>query len=149
MVELGTGPYAHTQGVILGWLGNVFFASLYHAVPILSGRRVTSTLLGRWLFALWNLAVMVPGWILVLAGFSQPLEWAQFPPIIDIAVVSGLVLAAIQFVPPFFRRGVESLCVSRWYVVGASSSRCHIRRSRRARPCVGAPPACSFQPTRV
>ena len=30
--------YAHTQGVILGWLGNVFFAFLYHAVPILSGR---------------------------------------------------------------------------------------------------------------
>ena len=47
----GRVRYAHTQGVILGWLGNVFFAFLYHAVPILAGRRVTSALLGRWLFA--------------------------------------------------------------------------------------------------
>lgn len=114
----GRVRYAHTQGVILGWLGNVFFAFLYHAVPILSGRRVTSALLGRWLFALWNLAVMVPGWILVLAGISQPLEWAEFPPVIDVLVVVGLVLAAIQFVPPFFRKGVESLYVSSWYVIG-------------------------------
>jgi cbb3-type cytochrome c oxidase subunit I len=114
----GRVRYAHTQGVILGWLGNVFFAFLYHAVPILSGRPVTSALLGRWLFALWNLAVMVPGWILVLAGISQPLEWAEFPLVIDTLVVAALVLAAIQFVPPFFRRGVESLYVSSWYVIG-------------------------------
>ena len=42
----GRVRYAHTQGVILGWLGNVFFAFLYHAVPILSGRPVTSALSG-------------------------------------------------------------------------------------------------------
>src|SRR6185436_15908676 len=70
--------YAHTQGIMLGWLGNAFFAFLYHAVPILTGRAVTSPRLGRWLFALWNAGVMVPGWALVLAGFSQPLEWAEF-----------------------------------------------------------------------
>jgi cbb3-type cytochrome oxidase subunit 1 len=61
---------------------------------------------------------MVPGWILVLAGISQPLEWAEFPPVIDVLVVVGLVLATIQFVPPFFRKGVESLYVSSWYVIG-------------------------------
>ena len=110
--------YAHTQGVILGWLGNVFFAFLYHAVPILSGRRVTSAALGRWLFAIWNFAVMVPGWILVLAGVSQPLEWAEFPLVIDAFVVAGLALAAIQFLPPFFRKGVESLYVLSWYIIG-------------------------------
>src|SRR6187401_2641392 len=53
--------YAHTQGIMLGWLGNAFFAFLYHAVPVLSGRRVTSVRLGRWLFALWNFAVIAPG----------------------------------------------------------------------------------------
>ena len=110
--------YAHTQGVMLGWLGNVFFAFLYHAVPILSGRRVTSAALGRWLFAIWNFAVMVPGWILVLAGVSQPLEWAEFPLVIDAFVVAALVLAAVQFLPPFFRKGVESLYVSSWYIIG-------------------------------
>ena len=114
----GRVRYAHTQGVMLGWLANAFFAFLYHAVPLLSGRPVTSPVLGRWLFGLWNFAVIAPGWLLVLAGVSQPLEWAEFPLVVDAFVVIGLVLAAIQFVPPFFRRGLEYLYVSSWYVIG-------------------------------
>jgi cbb3-type cytochrome oxidase subunit 1 len=111
--------YAHTQGIMLGWLGNAFLAFLYHAVPILTGRGVTSPRLGMWIFALWNLVVMVPGWALVLAGVSQPLEWAEFPLAVDAVVVLGLLLAAVQFLPPFFRRGLESLYVSSWYILGA------------------------------
>lgn len=110
--------YAHTQGIMLGWLGNAFLAFLYHAVPVLTGREVTSARLGRWLFALWNFAVMAPGWILVLAGISQPLEWAEFPMVVDAFVVVGLVLAAVQFLPPFFTRGLEYLYVSSWYIIG-------------------------------
>jgi cbb3-type cytochrome oxidase subunit 1 len=115
----GRVRYAHTQGIMLGWLGNAFFAFLYHAVPILTGRAVTSARLGHWLFALWNLAVMAPGWILVLAGVSQPLEWAEFPIGIDAFVIVGLALAAAQFVPAFFSRGLESLYVSSWYIIGS------------------------------
>lgn len=111
--------YAHTQGIMLGWLGNAFLAFLYHAVPILSGRPVTSVRLGRWLFALWNFAVMAPGWVLVLAGISQPLEWAEFPLVIDAVILVGLLLAAVQFLPPLFTRGLDYLYVSSWYVIGA------------------------------
>ncbi|MGE0591693.1 MAG: cbb3-type cytochrome c oxidase subunit I [Vicinamibacterales bacterium] len=114
----GRVRYAHTQGIMLGWLANAFFAFLYHAVPILTGRPVTSARLGVWLFALWNCAVMVPGWVLVLAGVSQPLEWAEFPLVVDAVVVLGLVLAAVQFLPPFFARGIESMYVSSWYILG-------------------------------
>ncbi|HET9386850.1 MAG TPA: cbb3-type cytochrome c oxidase subunit I, partial [Gemmatimonadales bacterium] len=110
--------YAHTQGIMLGWLGNAFFAFLYHAVPLLTGRQVTSARLGAWLFGLWNFAVMAPGWILVLAGISQPLEWAEFPLAVDAFVVVGLAMAAVQFLPPFFARGLEYLYVSSWYVIG-------------------------------
>jgi cbb3-type cytochrome oxidase subunit 1 len=110
--------YAHTQGIMLGWLGNAFFAFLYHAVPILSGRNVTSATLGRWLFALWNFAVLLPGWILVLAGISQPLEWAEFPIGVDAFVIAGIALAAVQFLPAFFSRRLESLYVSSWYIIG-------------------------------
>ncbi|MEZ5287318.1 MAG: cbb3-type cytochrome c oxidase subunit I [Vicinamibacterales bacterium] len=111
--------YAHTQGIMLGWLGNAFLAFLYHAVPLLSGRPVTSRRLGVWLFALWNFAVVIPGWLLVLAGVSQPLEWAEFPLVVDALVVVGLALAAVQFLPGFFARGLEELYVSSWYVIGA------------------------------
>ena len=38
--------YDHTQGIMLGWLANAFFAFLYHAVPLLTGRPVTSVRLG-------------------------------------------------------------------------------------------------------
>ena len=114
----GRVRYGHTQGILLGWLGNAFFAFLYHAVPILTGRGVTSAKLGQWIFGLWNFAVVIPGWILVLAGFSQPLEWAEFPLVIDAFVVLALLLALVQFLPPFFHRGLEDLYVSSWYIIG-------------------------------
>jgi cbb3-type cytochrome c oxidase subunit I len=119
VLSWGRLRYAHTQGIMFGWLGNAFFAFLYHAVPILTGRRVTSARLGHWLFALWNLAAIVPGWILILAGVSQPLEWAEFPLVVDAMIVLGLVLAVVQFLPGFFARGLESLYVSSWYILGA------------------------------
>ena len=118
-VGWGRMRYAHTQGIMLGWLGNAFLAFLYHAVPILTGKSVTSRQLGIWLFGIWNFAIMLPGWILVLAGVSQPLEWAEFPLIVDAFVVVGFLLAAVQFLPPFFRRGLENLYVSSWYIIGA------------------------------
>jgi cbb3-type cytochrome oxidase subunit 1 len=114
----GRMRYDHTQGIMLGWLANAFFAFLYHAVPLLSGRPVVSAKLGQWLFGLWNFAIVLPGWVLVMAGFSQPLEWAEFPLVIDAFVVVALILAAIQFLPPFFAQGVEDLYVSSWYVIG-------------------------------
>jgi cbb3-type cytochrome oxidase subunit 1 len=119
LLTWGRLRYDHTQGIMFGWLGNAFFAFLYHAVPLLSGRPVTSARLGQWMFGLWNFAVVVPGWILVLAGFSQPLEWAEFPIVIDAFIVAALIIACIQFLPPFFFRGLEDLYVSGWYIIGA------------------------------
>ena len=110
--------FAHTQGIMLGWLGNAFLAFLYLAVPILSGRPVTRERLGWFLFGLWNFGVLLPGWFLVLNGYSQPLEWAEFPLLVDAAMIGGLILAAIQFLPPFFKRGFENLYVSSWYIIG-------------------------------
>jgi len=110
--------YAHTQGIMLGWLGNGFLAFLYYGVPILTGRPVTSERLGWVIFGLWNFVAVIPGWILVLSGISQTLEWAEFPLIIDVFIILAFVLAAIQFLPAFFRRGLDSLYVSSWYIIG-------------------------------
>ena len=119
-LSLGWGRlrYAHTQGIMLGWLGNAFIAFLYHAVPILTQREVTSQKLGWLIFGLWNFVAVIPGWILVLSGISQPLEWAEFPLIIDLFIITALVLVAMQFVLPFLRHGLDSLYVSSWYIIG-------------------------------
>lgn len=110
--------YAHTQGVFFGWLGNAFLAFLYYSVPRLAGRPVTSIPLGWALFAVWNFFLVLPGWILVQAGSSQPLEWAEFPLPVDAAAVLGLLLCCAQFVVPLLRAKVSSLYVSGWYVLG-------------------------------
>jgi cbb3-type cytochrome oxidase subunit 1 len=61
---------------------------------------------------------VIPGWILVLGGVSQPLEWAEFPLVVDGFIMTALVLAAVQFLPGFFRRGLDTLYVSGWYILG-------------------------------
>jgi len=110
--------YNHTQGILFGFLGNAFLAFLYHAVPRLAERPVLNRKRGWWLFAVWNFCVVVPGWILVFAGFGQPLEWAEFPLIVAAFVVAGFVLAIVQFVTPFLRKGFSGLYVSAWYITG-------------------------------
>jgi len=110
--------YSHTQGVFFGWLGNAFLAFCYYAVPRLAERPVTSRGLGWLLFVVWNFLLVIPGWILVQAGFSQPLEWGEFPLIIDAVAVAGLLLTCVQFVLPFLRGRLSDLYVAGWYILG-------------------------------
>src|ERR1700751_1785544 len=95
--------YNHTQGIFFGWLGNAFLAFFYSAVPRLPNRPVLSRKLGWLLFWIWNFAVVVPGWVLVAAGFSQPLEWAEFPLVVAAFVVLSFILIVFEFVLPFLR----------------------------------------------
>ena len=110
--------YAHTQGLFFGWLGNAFLAFLYYAVPRLADRQVTGARLGWALFAVWNGLVVLPGWVLVQAGVSQPLEWAEFPLPVDGAATVAMLLACTQFVVPLLRARVSNLYVSAWYILG-------------------------------
>jgi cbb3-type cytochrome c oxidase subunit I len=110
--------YNHTQGIFFGWLGNAFIAFCYYVIPRLTNRPVTSRKLGWVIFGLWNFAVVLPGWILVCAGFSQPLEWAEFPIIVDLFVILAFVLMLVQFVGPILRVPAGDLYVSGWYIVG-------------------------------
>jgi cytochrome c oxidase cbb3-type subunit I/II len=110
--------YNHTQGIFFGWLGNSFLAFFYYVVPRLANRPVLSRSLGWLLFAVWNFAVVLPGWVLVAAGFSQPLEWAEFPLVVDAFVVLAFVLMVFEFVLPFLKARLSDLYVSGWYIIG-------------------------------
>jgi cbb3-type cytochrome c oxidase subunit I len=110
--------YNHTQGIFFGWLGNAFLAFFYYVVPRLANRPVISRKLGWFLFFIWNFAVVLPGWVLVAAGFSQPLEWAEFPVVVDAFVVLAFVLMLFEFALPFLRARLSDLYVSGWYIIG-------------------------------
>jgi cytochrome c oxidase cbb3-type subunit I/II len=110
--------YNHTQGIFFGWLGNAFLAFLYFVIPRLTNRPVTSRSLGWGIFWIWNFVVVLPGWILVCMGFSQPLEWAEFPIIVDVFVILAFLLMLVQFVLPLLRVPAGDLYVSGWYITG-------------------------------
>jgi cbb3-type cytochrome c oxidase subunit I len=110
--------YNHTQGIFFGWLGNAFLAFFYYVVPRLANRPVLSRRLGWVLFFIWNFAVVLPGWVLVAAGFSQPLEWAEFPLVVAAFVVLAFILMAFEFVLPFLKARLSDLYVSGWYIIG-------------------------------
>ncbi len=110
--------YNHTQGIFFGWLGNAFLMFLYYAVPMLSMRPVLNRKLGWAMFVLWNFAVVLPGWLLVLAGISQPLEWGEFPLIVDAFVVLAFLASVAQFALPLLKTKLSSLYVSGWYILG-------------------------------
>jgi cbb3-type cytochrome c oxidase subunit I len=110
--------YNHTQGIFFGWLGNAFLAFFYYVVPRLANRPVLSRRLGWFLFWIWNCAVVLPGWVLVAAGFSQPLEWAEFPLVVDAFVVLAFILMVFEFVLPFLKARLSDLYVSAWYIIG-------------------------------
>ncbi len=111
--------YNHTQGIFFGWLGNAFLMFLYYAVPMLSMRPVLNRKLGWLLFILWNFAVVLPGWLLVLAGVSQSLEWGEFPLIVDAFVVLAFLASVAQFAIPLLKTKLSSLYVSGWYILGS------------------------------
>ena len=98
--------------------GNAFIAFCYYVVPRLTNRPVTSRKLGWVIFWLWNFVVVLPGWILVCAGFSQPLEWAEFPIIVDLFVILAFLLMLVQFVKPLLSVPAGDLYVSGWYITG-------------------------------
>ncbi len=111
--------YDHTQGILYAWLGNAFIAFLYYAVPILTRRPITSVRLGWAIFWVFNFVAVLGGWSLVLAGHSQPLEWAEFPLGIAAVIEIAFVLFIVQFGIPFWKCGAAELYVAGWYLLGA------------------------------
>lgn len=110
--------YDHTQGILFAWLGNAFIAFLYYAVPLLTGRTITSKKLGWFIFYVFNFVAVLGGWSLVLAGSSQPLEWAEFPLGIAAVVEIAFLLVIVQFGIPFFKTKGSELYVAGWYLLG-------------------------------
>ena len=109
---------------------------------ILTGRPVTSARLGRWLFGLWNFAVMARAgswcWPASASRSSGPSSHSS----VDAFVVLGLVLARVQFLPAVLRPRPRVISTSRAGTSSAGwSSRCSPIRWATSSPSSSPAPA--------
>lgn len=111
----GRMRFAHVQGILYAWLMNGFIAFAYYGVPTLSGRPVLSRRLGWVIFYVWNIGIVLLGWTFVLLGYSQSVEWGEFPIVVDIVTVFAFLALGAQFLAPYLRKPRGRLYVSSWY----------------------------------
>jgi cytochrome c oxidase cbb3-type subunit 1 len=108
----------HLNAVIYGWLSMNGIAVALWLFP-----RLLRTPLRGGRFAivggvLWNMG-MVLGCLSLVLGYSDGLEWLEFPWPVDALIVVGGALAGIPLLVTLAARKVEHLYVSVWYLLAA------------------------------
>lgn len=113
----GRWRMVHTNGVAYGFLANAFLAGLYWAVPRLTLNPVFNRQLSWFIFWAWQAVVGATAIGLIL-GQAQALEWGETPVWIDPVALVGLILLAINFLPPIMKT-TGPMYVTLWYFVSA------------------------------
>ena len=108
---------AHVNGVTFGFLSSALVAAMFYILPRLCRAPLRHAGLAKALAWLWNLAV-VAGTLLLLGGHSQGREYAEFPWIVDVAVLAVLLLMAWVVFGTLKWREERKLYVSTWYYAG-------------------------------
>ncbi len=109
----------HTNAVAYGWLVNGLLAGVYWVVPRLTGYPPLSRALSWFIFWVLQLLVLATAGG-ILAGYAQAIEWGETPIFVDPLITLGLILLAVNFVPPIIKAGKDApLYVSLWYFTGA------------------------------
>lgn len=109
---------AHLNTIMYGW------ASLAGAGMIvwLTARLCRTPLRLGWLqylaAMLWNIGVLA-GTVAILTGYSQGLEWLEFPTFAGALIAAGFLLFAASITQTFRKRHVDHLYVSLWYIMAS------------------------------
>ncbi len=109
---------AHLNVVAYGWTSMAGVGVGLWLVPRLFKTELAGGRYATVGAVLWNIGVTA-GTIAILGGFSDGLEWLEFPWQIDIFLVLGGALAAVPLLMTVVRRRVHHLYVSAWYLIGA------------------------------
>lgn len=109
---------AHLNVVAYGWasmagvgVGLWLIPRLFKTALVGGGYAMAGALI-------WNLGVLA-GTVAILGGYSDGLEWLEFPWQVDIALVIGGALAAVPLLLTLLQRRVGHLYVSAWYLIAA------------------------------
>jgi len=117
LLSPGRWRMVHTNGVAYGFIANAFLGALHWAVPRLTLRPVLGVKLSWFIFVAWQ-AVVVATVVGLLTGHAQAVEWGETPIFVDPLALAGLVLVAINFLPPIFQT-TGPMYVTLWYFISA------------------------------
>jgi cytochrome c oxidase cbb3-type subunit I len=103
----------HTNAIAYGFIANAFLGMLHWVIPRLTLKPVFDRRLSYAIFAAWQVVVGATA-LGLLFGQAQALEWGETPVWIDPVALLGLLLVAINFVPPIAKTS-GPLYVTLWY----------------------------------
>jgi cytochrome c oxidase cbb3-type subunit 1 len=104
----------HTNAIAYGFLINEFIAVLYWTVPRLTGHRVLSPKLSRFIFVAWQLIVLATAGG-ILMGQAQAIEWGETPTWVDHFAVLGVACLVANVATPILKTRGRKVFVSLWY----------------------------------
>ena len=105
---------AHVNGLLFGFLSSGLIGIMYYIVPRLSKTSLYKPNIGKFTAVFWNIAVLA-GVLMILNGDTQAREYAEFPWIIDIAIMIGLILILVNVLGTIIKRREHKLYVSLWF----------------------------------
>lgn len=108
----------HTSAVAYGFLGGFLLGLWEYVIPRLTARPVWNQRLGWASFFGWQATVVI-GYVALLAGGMQAIEWGEFPWYVDILVVVSFLSIAINFLHPVLLDRSRTQYVSIWYFTAA------------------------------
>jgi cytochrome c oxidase cbb3-type subunit 1 len=109
---------AHLNLVAYGWLSMAGIAASLWLMPRLVRHPLVG---GAWATAgavVWNMGVAA-GLVALLTGWTEGVEWLEFPWQIDMLLVAGGALAGVPLFQTLRASGARHLYVSVWYIVAA------------------------------
>lgn len=109
---------AHLNAAAYGWSSMAGIAVGVWLIPRLFKTPLVGANWATTGAVVWNLGVL-GGSIAVLAGYSDGLEWLEFPWLVDVFLVLGGGFAAVPLILTLLQRRVQHLYVSAWYLIAA------------------------------
>jgi cbb3-type cytochrome c oxidase subunit I len=110
---------SHVEGVIYAWLTMMYWgAILYFSPRLLGTRSMWSEKLLIYTAWFYNLTLAV-GFFGILSGASQGREYAEFPWLVDVAIIIVFALNIVNMIMTVAIRKVRPLYVSMWWALAA------------------------------
>ena len=108
---------AHVDGVLFGFLSSGLIAAMFYIVPRLCNSPLYKPKLAMVNAGIWNFGVLA-GEILLLLGYTQAREYAEYIWPIDVVIMICLIINGYIILGTIIKRREKKLYVSLWFYAG-------------------------------